>query len=189
MVHSEPIVRLARRIAVATLFILAMALGACDDDSPQASNATTVPTTAATLEPTAAQGDRVKLNVRAADASSEATVNVELARTNDERMVGLSNRDSLPEDAGMLFLYDAPVANGFWMKDTYIPLDIAYLAPDGTVQEIRQGEPLDETLLHPELPYQYVLEVNQGWFERNGFGPGDTVDIPRTFTTPAGDEG
>jgi uncharacterized membrane protein (UPF0127 family) len=67
------------------------------------------------------------------------------------------------------------------MKNTYVPLDIAYLSPEGVVQEIAQGEPLNETILTPAQPYRHVLEVNQGWFERHGLGVGSVVSIPERF--------
>jgi uncharacterized membrane protein (UPF0127 family) len=102
---------------------------------------------------------------------------VELARTSAEQQKGLMYRQRLPEDRGMLFLFDADRPGGFWMKNTYIPLDIAYLAADGTVQEIVAAKPLDETILTPAEAYRMVLEVNQGWFERHGLGVGSRVLI------------
>lgn len=113
------------------------------------------------------------------DAANSATVQVELAVTPAERAKGLMDRQSLAADAGMLFLFTRPSAGGFWMKNTHIPLDIAYLAEDGTIQEIRKGVPLSEEPLRPVLPYLYVLEVNEGWFAAHGFGAGDTVVIPQ----------
>jgi uncharacterized membrane protein (UPF0127 family) len=70
------------------------------------------------------------------------------------------------------------------MRNTYIPLDIAYLAADGTVLEIVHGVPLDETILTPQQPYRYVLEVNGGWFERHGLGVGAKVSIPSLAALP-----
>ncbi len=101
-----------------------------------------------------------------------------IARTSEQVTTGLMNRESLPADQGMLFIFDPPSNIGFWMRNTLIPLDIAYLADDGRIREIRQGQPLDETILRPQLPYSYVLEVNAGWFESHGLGVGDHVQIP-----------
>ena len=106
------------------------------------------------------------------------TLTVELARTSREHQQGLMFRQELPEDRGMLFLFDGQQNGGFWMRNPYLPLDIAYLAEDGTVQEIRQGKPLDETVLRPAEPYWMVLEVNAGWFERHGLGVGARVMVP-----------
>lgn len=108
-----------------------------------------------------------------------AALTVELAATPEQRQKGLMLRQSMPEDAGMLFLFPGENSIGFWMKNTYIPLSIAYLAADGTVMEIRDGKPLDDvTILTPQRPYRYVLEVNQGWFQRKGLGVGSKVVIP-----------
>lgn len=105
-------------------------------------------------------------------------VRVEVAATLDERQRGLMFRKELAEDAGMLFLFGRDVQTGFWMRNTYLPLDIAYIGADRRVIEIKQGKPLDETPLTPGEKYLYVLEVNAGWFERHGMGPGAMVTLP-----------
>ena len=129
---------------------------------------------------------RVRLVVESADGQRVAEVWAEIAATNEERRIGLSGRDELDEDAGMLFLFDGvPTATPFWMRDTRIPLDIAFLGRDGRIQEIRRGEPFDETLIEPELPHWYVLEVNAGWFEAQGIGVGGRVEIPGELTGEA----
>lgn len=104
---------------------------------------------------------------------------VEVASTEPQRQQGLMYRQELGGDEGMLFTWGGePSATGFWMRNTYVPLDIAYLGPDGEVQEIRQGEPLNEELLRPAIPYFYVIEVNEGWFEERGLGTGDRFELP-----------
>jgi uncharacterized membrane protein (UPF0127 family) len=119
---------------------------------------------------------------------SSATVTeeliVELATTTPQHVQGLMFRTALAENHGMLFIFDRDRDGGFWMKNTYIPLDIAYLAEDGTVLEIVHGVPLDETVLTPQRPYRYVLEVNGGWFERHGLGVGAKVSIPSAALLP-----
>ncbi len=109
---------------------------------------------------------------------ARAAVTVELAATPLQRAQGLMYRRALDPDAGMLFIFPADSRSGFWMRNTYIPLDIAYISADLTVTEIRRGTPLDETVLVPASPYRYVLEVNAGWFEANGLGPGARVILP-----------
>src|SRR5688572_22184884 len=106
------------------------------------------------------------------------TVRVEVAATPSQRQQGLMFREELAEDAGMLFLFPGESRNGFWMRNTYVPLDIAYIGFDGTVQEIRAAKPLDETPLTPAQSYRYVLEVNQGWFERHNMGIGAKITLP-----------
>lgn len=78
----------------------------------------------------------------------------------------------------MLFLFAREVQTGFWMRNTYVPLDIAYIGADRRVIAIKQGKPLDETPLTPGEKYLYVLELNAGWFERHGMGPGAVVALP-----------
>ena len=103
---------------------------------------------------------------------------LEVADTGEERARGLMNRPSLPPDRGMLFVWEEESVRGFWMLNTLIPLDIAYLAADGTVLEIVHGVPHSPEVLRPAQPYRHTLEVNAGWFERQGFGIGDVVSIP-----------
>jgi len=106
------------------------------------------------------------------------TLTVEIASTESEREQGLMYRQSLAETAGMLFLFPAPSSVGFWMKNTYIPLDIAYLDDLGRVMQIVHGKPLSEALLSPASSYHAVLEVAGGWFERHSLGVGATVTLP-----------
>ena len=98
--------------------------------------------------------------------------NVEVARTEEEKVKGLQEKESLGEDEGMLFVYDEPQEIAFWMKDTAIPLDIVFMDEDGEVISVKQGQPFDETLLE-EDGVMYVLEVNQN----SGIQPGDELDI------------
>ena len=117
-------------------------------------------------------------DLKVAQNGIEETVRVEAAATPSQRQQGLMFRDHLDEDKGMIFLFPAQSAGGFWMRNTYVALDIAYIGADGRVQEIRAATPLDETPLTPAQPYRYVLEVNQGWFERHGLGVGAQVTLP-----------
>ena len=98
--------------------------------------------------------------------------NVEVARTEEEKVKGLQEKESLGEDEGMLFVYDEPQEIAFWMKDTAIPLDIVFMDEDGEVISVKQGQPYGETLLE-EDGVMYVLEVNQN----SGIQPGDELDI------------
>ncbi len=107
---------------------------------------------------------------------------VELARTAGERSQGLMGREELAEDRGMLYVFPADTEARFWMKDTLIPLSLAFIAADGTILDIQEMEPLSEELHRPPAPHRYALEVNQGWFEERGFGTGDRVEIPEGVT-------
>jgi len=108
-------------------------------------------------------------------------INAETMRTDIELLKGLMFRDSLPDDRGMLFVFEQPKAASFWMRNTKIPLSIAYLDSTGKILEIESMKPLDETVV-PSVSDQvaYALEVNQGWFGRHGIAPGAKIDgIPR----------
>ncbi|MGE3074935.1 MAG: DUF192 domain-containing protein [Dehalococcoidia bacterium] len=124
-------------------------------------------------------GSDKTFEVRLSQGAAQATVTVEVAATTRERQQGLMFRQELDEDKGMLFLFPRDVLIGFWMKNTYVPLDIAYISADGEVLEIRAAKPLDETTLSPAKEYRYTLEVNQGWFERHGLDVGAKVDLPK----------
>ena len=97
---------------------------------------------------------------------------VSLAETEEEQMKGLQDVHTLPEDEGVLFVFEEPGEVGFWMKDTLIPLDIIYINDDDVVIAVEQGVPGDETILeHPDI--KYVLEVNKD----SGVKIGDELDI------------
>ena len=123
-----------------------------------------------------------QLTVSQGTVSQKLTV--ELALSASEQQQGLMFRQSMPEERGMLFILGRQLASGFWMKNTYIPLDIAYLDSDGTVLDIIPGEPLNETIHKPAKPYWNVLEVNRGWFARHNLGIGSKVEIPQDLPTP-----
>ena len=97
---------------------------------------------------------------------------VSLAETEKEQMKGLQGVHTLPEDEGVLFVFEEPGEVGFWMKDTLIPLDIIYINDDDEVIAVEQGVPGDETILeHSDV--KYVLEVNKD----SGIKIGDELDI------------
>lgn len=106
----------------------------------------------------------------------------EVADTPLESETGLMFRNSLPEDQGMIFVFDAPRQANFWMKNTRIPLSIAYLDTAGRILEIRSMKPFDETLVRSAFDnVVYALEVNEGWFDRHKINPGTTVTgLPRS---------
>ena len=110
-----------------------------------------------------------------------ASLAAEVADTPQASENGLMFRDSLPEDRGMLFVFDHPRSASFWMRNTKIPLSIAYIGSTGKILEIESMKPLDETVV-PSASDQvaYALEVNQGWYSRHGIAPGAKIDgIPR----------
>jgi uncharacterized membrane protein (UPF0127 family) len=112
---------------------------------------------------------------------SNVPITVELADTPQASENGLMFRDSLPEDHGMLFIFDQPRKASFWMRNTKIPLSIAYADSDGKILEIKSMNPLDETVVPSRSDeVDYALEVNQGWFARHGITSGAKINgIPR----------
>jgi uncharacterized protein len=112
---------------------------------------------------------------------SNVPMTVEVADTPQASENGLMFRDSLPEDHGMLFIFDQPKKASFWMKNTKIPLSIAYADANGKILEIKSMNPLDETVVPSRSDeVDYALEVNQGWFARHGITAGAKIDgIPR----------
>ena len=105
-------------------------------------------------------------------------INVELARTHLDHLKGLSFRDHLPQDQGMLFCYEKPQKMSYWMKDTYIPLSIAFISSDGKISQIEDMEPGEGNGAQSNTPCQYALEANKGWFAKNDIRAGDSVDLP-----------
>ena len=113
-------------------------------------------------------------------AGERVPVEVEVADTDAERQTGLMGQSVLPEDAGMLFVFEGDQTLSFWMRDTLIPLSIAYIDAKGHIVDIQGMQPLDDVPPHyvSAEPAQYALEVNQGFFEERGVTVGDTVELP-----------
>ncbi len=101
---------------------------------------------------------------------------VELADTEAEQAQGLMFRGSMPADRGMIFVFPQAQPQAFWMRNTYIPLDIAYIGADGRIVSIvKNAQPLNEAPLPSAAPARYVLEINGGLSDRLGIAPGDRV--------------
>lgn len=110
-------------------------------------------------------------------------IQVEIAHTGAARQKGLMGRTELGADSGMAFLFDQPSTGGFWMKDTLIPLDIAFWMPGGQITDILHMTPCKSDpcrLYVPTRPYVGAVEVNRGFFDQHGIGAGDTVRLDRS---------
>jgi uncharacterized protein len=109
----------------------------------------------------------------------EVPVRVEIADTDAEWQTGLMGRTTLEGNAGMLFVFDQEQTLSFWMKDTLIPLSIAYIDAEGRIVDIQDMQPLDD--IPPQYvsaePARYALEVNQGFFEERSVTVGDMVEL------------
>jgi len=101
---------------------------------------------------------------------------VEIAQTPYQLMKGLMYRSEMADDAGMLFIFDGEEDRNFWMKNTYLPLDIVFIKGDGRISHIHKGaKPQDLTTLPSKGPVSRVLEINAGLADKLGLGPGTTV--------------
>lgn len=110
-------------------------------------------------------------------------VKLEYARTPQEQSYGLMNRQSLCSGCAMLFVNNQPVLGSFWMKNTYISLDIIFIDADGKIVALHQNtEPLNTTKLYSsDKYYKYVLETNAGFAKKNNLRVNSYIDISELF--------
>ena len=111
-------------------------------------------------------------------------IQAEVADTDALRTKGLSGRQTLEPGYGMLFVFDEPQAVRFWMKDTLVPLSIAFIKEDGTIVQIEDMQPNDLRIVQSREPVKYALEVRQGWFKERGLGPGIKAELPEKMPSP-----
>ncbi len=148
---------MARAAAIAALVVLAPALALASRKEPRR------PVTQPRVVIETAAGQRLPIEV-------------ELARTAAEQRKGLMGRRELPENRGMLFLFDTTRVQSFWMQNTLIPLDMIFISEDGRIVGIvENAEPLTETERSVGKPSRYVLEVNGGWTRAHAVAAGDRV--------------
>lgn len=99
-------------------------------------------------------------------------ITAEIAATDPARTRGLMFRQSLPTNHGMLFIFDYKAVHCMWMRNTLIPLSVAFVEDDGTIVSILDMQPHDEGRHCAKQPVRYALEMTQGWFSQKGVGPG-----------------
>ena len=155
----------------AVALVMSVALLACgDDDAPEAAAGDEPsPSPSASFAP-----GRVLLDT----AEGSQLVDVEIADTPELRQLGLMHRESLDDDAGMIFMFFEEQQGGFWMKNTLIPLSIAFFDADGEILRIMDMRPCEADpcpVYDPGVTYMGALEVNQDAFDRWGVAEGDTV--------------
>lgn len=110
-------------------------------------------------------------------ARHDVILKVEVASTPEQREKGLMNRTSLAPDQGMIFVWGHDVREGFWMKNTLIPLSVAFIAGNGTIVGIQEMAPLSLDDHRPPVPYRCAVEASRGFFSRNGVQVGDKVSL------------
>ncbi|WP_084493553.1 DUF192 domain-containing protein [Brackiella oedipodis] len=113
---------------------------------------------------------------------ADQALSVQLARTAKQRSDGLMFRKQLDPAQGMLFVYVRPQALCFWMKNTTVPLSIAYIDANLRIQAIFDLQPLNEETVCSPAPSQYALEVPQGWFTSRAIEAGATIVLPQFLT-------
>jgi len=121
---------------------------------------------------------RKDAEVRILTSPSPIMVNVEVADNDEERMQGLMYRYSMEENNGMLFIFPEEQPRAFWMKNTFISLDIIYINADKEIVSIQKyTQPKSTYSLPSEKPAQYVLEVNAGFCDKYNIRPGDKIEF------------
>lgn len=133
--------------------------------------------------------DFEKIKIELSYGKRKKTLDVELAENITQRAHGLMYRTSLPKDSGMLFVFEEEQVLNFWMKNTLIDLDIAYFDGTKTVIDIQTMKAVTSVLqtqipTYPsKKPAQFALEMNSGWFKKNGFKPGTKMLILTGLTS------
>ena len=107
--------------------------------------------------------------------NGKVTIKAELARTQAQHQQGFMFRKTVKDGEGMLFIFESDEPRSFWMKNTSVPLSIAYIASDGRILEIYDMEPDNLSSVRSSRSVRYALEVPQGWFGRAGIAPGDRL--------------
>ena len=123
---------------------------------------------------TAAQEPQMNLP-RTRLAAGMHQIDAQVARTPDQRATGLMWRTDMPQHEGMLFVFDQPSVQCFWMMNTLLPLTAAFLADDGTIVNLADMQPRSPDSHCSKQPVRYVLEMHQGWFARRGIKAGDRL--------------
>ena len=105
------------------------------------------------------------------------TIRAEVADTPETRSQGLMNRTAVPEGTGMLFVFEREAERSFWMRNTYVALDVAFIDADFRIVDIQQMEPETTDIHDGARPAMFALEVRQGWFAEKGIGVGDRCQL------------
>ena len=102
-------------------------------------------------------------------------IDTQLATTQEQHATGLMHRQDMPQHEGMLFVFENPARQCFWMKNTLLPLTAAFVADDGTIVNLEDMKPKSLESHCSAKPVRFVLEMNQGWFTKKGIKPGSKI--------------
>ena len=102
-------------------------------------------------------------------------IDAEVAHTDRNRQQGLMHRKSMAQHEGMIFIFPQPIAACMWMRNTFVPLSVAFIDDSGSIINIEDMTPQTETSHCARKPARFALEMNQGWFAKRGFGPGSKL--------------
>jgi len=172
----KPVPRLRR--SASGLFALLVVATGCADGGGETAEARTPPSDAsASAEATSARRTAMPPPGHAWVIFGADTVVAEVAATADERAEGLMYRDDVPDGTGMLFVFEDSQPRAFWMANTYVALDVAYMDPSYRIVDIIQMEPLVTDSYPSDHAAMFALEVRQGWFEEQGIAVGDQAQI------------
>jgi uncharacterized protein len=170
------------RASLIALFLLVLLLAGCSSSGTGSSGTGSSGTGASASPGAESTGTASELRTVTIDSSGGGKVElmVEIADDPPEQTRGLMERTALGEDRGMLFVYPDEEVRSFWMKNTLIPLSIAFIASDRRIVDLQDMKPLDDDPPHyvSARPARYALEVNEGYFEMHGIKVGDRVDLP-----------
>jgi len=125
------------------------------------------------LASTLAQGQQPQMNLAHTKLSAGMhLLDVQVAQTNLERQTGLMFRKEMPQHEGMLFVFEQPATQCFWMRNTLLPLTAAFVADDGTIVNLADMKPQTDDSHCSTKPVRFVLEMNQGWFAKRNIQAG-----------------
>ncbi|MDR5591837.1 DUF192 domain-containing protein [Christiangramia sp. SM2212] len=162
-----------RILSLAALSLILSSTLSCEDEKKQPESIET--------EPIAFKKEAELYLIKANSGDTIKKLDIELAESDYEHQTGLMYRDSMKDDQGMLFIYDSERIRSFYMKNTYIPLDIIYYEADSTLVSIQKNAtPRDETSLPSEGPTQFILEINGGLSDEWGLEKDDRFSFIKT---------
>jgi uncharacterized membrane protein (UPF0127 family) len=155
------------------MIFMVILLGACEQQPPVV-NGAKLPADPDGITQAQPKLPSIKLFVGAVEMEAEQ------ALTDRQIKMGMMFRKTMGKNEGMIFVFERPKRQGFWMKNCLVPMSAAYIDPQGRINEIIKLEPHNtNSVMSRSFQIQYVLEAPRGWFKKNGLGPGVTIMTPK----------